>query len=183
MSLANLDPAEEILQDCFIYDRKIFKDDRGKFSKLYSETFTNLTRIMEGIKEINLSQTSELGTIRGMHFQNEPFSETKLVTCISGEIADVVIDLRESSATYLQHKVTILSQDNYKSILIPKGFAHGFQSLRNDSTVLYCVDEKYTPSHQAGVNPLDSFFNIAWPLATNRISAQDQGWPAWVKPK
>ena len=179
MSLANLEPTEELLQDCFIYERNIFKDVRGSFSKLYSKNFTNLAQIMNEIKEINLSQTSEAGTIRGMHYQNSPYSETKLVTCVSGEIADVVIDLRQSSTTYLQHKITILSEQNHKSILIPKGFAHGFQSLSKNSKVLYCVDEVFMPSHQAGINPLDSFFNIAWPLVTHLISTQDQGWPMW----
>lgn len=179
MSLADLEPSEEILQDCFIYTRKTFNDVRGTFSKLYSQNFTNLTQIMGGITEINLSQTTNLGTIRGMHYQNEPFSETKLVTCVSGEIADVVIDLRESSATYLQHKITILSERNHKSILIPKGFAHGFQSLSNDSKVLYCVDQAFKPSHQSGINPLDPFFSIAWPLQIGVISTQDLEWPTW----
>lgn len=179
MSLAELEPEEEVLPGCFVYERKNFQDQRGMFTKLFAVDFKRANEQLGTLKEVNLSTTLEPGTIRGMHYQLAPFQETKLVTCIGGEILDVIIDLRENSDSFLQHRKRILSATNFKSILIPKGFAHGFQALTENVQVLYCVDEKFVPSHQGGINPLDEFFSIDWPLEPINISTQDLNWEKW----
>jgi len=179
MNLAELQPSEEIFKNCIIYERKLFIDARGSFTKLFARDFSKINDVLGQIQEVNLSVTSDVGTIRGMHFQMHPLEETKLVTCLGGIIDDVVIDLRPDSSTFLQYKIVQLTSTNQKSILIPKGVAHGFQALSKHTAVLYCVDSKFSPLHQRGVSPLDSFFDIPWKKKPKNISNQDLNWPKW----
>ena len=109
-----------------------------------------------------------------MHFQVKPFSEDKLVTCILGEIFDVVIDIRLDSPTFLGHHSQILSSKNSKSLLIPAGFAHGFQALSDDCHILYLHSENYSPDYEKGLNPMDPNLNIKWPLFVEEISEKDK---------
>lgn len=150
-------------------------DERGWFMRSFSanifekETGENLNWV-----QMNHSFTANKGTIRGMHFQNAPHEETKLVRCIAGAVFDVVVDLRKNSATYLHWFGVELSAANYRQLLIPKGFAHGFQTLEDNSELVYSHSANYTPEAEAGVMYNDPAINIKWPSQVTEISERDQ---------
>lgn len=165
------------LSDLFIVNRNKFTDHRGHFSRIFcSEEFLELG-FKDPIKQINYSHTKQAGTIRGMHFQNKPFQEIKIVSCIKGKVFDVAVDMRRDSATYLQWHAEILSEDNNKSLFIPKGFAHGFQSLTENSELVYLHSEKYSKEFEVGINAFDGKINIKWPVEVTDISTKDQSLP------
>jgi dTDP-4-dehydrorhamnose 3,5-epimerase len=158
-------------------NRVKFEDSRGSFTRLFSKSFLVDEFGFEKLCDVNLSKTKFKGTVRGLHLQSAPFQETKLVTCINGSVFDVVVDLRKNSSTYLTIFTLILTADNGLSLLIPKGCAHGFQSLEDNSDLLYCVDSPYSAKNQLGVNPNDPLLQIPWPLQISDISKQDSEWP------
>lgn len=158
-------------------DRAKFEDSRGSFTRLFSKSFLVDQFGFEELCDVNLSKTKFKGTVRGLHLQSAPFQETKLVTCVNGSVFDVVVDLRKNSSTYLTIFTLTLSADNGLSLLIPKGCAHGFQSLEDNSDLLYCVDSPYSAKNQLGLNPHDSLLQIPWPLQISDISEQDSEWP------
>ncbi len=125
--------------------------------------------------QVNLSYTACAGTIRGMHYQDPPFSENKLVSCIRGKVWDVAIDLRADSSTFLNWHAEFLSADNLSAMYIPKGFAHGFQSITTDVELIYCHSEKYSFDCEKRVNPFDPKVRILWPLNCTAISSKDLG--------
>lgn len=153
-----------------IINRKIFADTRGIFKKLFCfDVFSNIN-----IKQVNFSSTQQPGTVRGMHFQYFPVAEIKVVTCLKGKIYDVVVDLRKDSKTFLKWFGIILDASAQKSLLIPKGFAHGFQCLEENSELIYFHSETYAPNFEGGVHPLDPKIGIKWPLKPINISERDQ---------
>lgn len=159
--------------------RGVFTDDRGAFEKPFIASQIESTENFTSLKEVNLSFTQKSGTVRGFHFQTESFSESKIVTCVAGKILDVVIDVRPNSATYgYVNRVTLEARDG-KSLVVPKGFAHGFQTLSDETSVLYCVDQKYQVDAQAGINPLSSNIMHIWPIPISEISKQDRNLPTW----
>jgi len=155
--------------------RSKFEDKRGRFSRLFCSD--DLEELFNGnvIAQINFSETYRTGTLRGMHFQRPPYSEIKLVTCVLGSIFDVVVDIRPNSTTYLSWFGNILSEDNGMAMLVPEGFAHGFQSLSGNTEVIYCHSKKFNPIAESGLNPLDPKIGIAWPLPITVISDRDSG--------
>ena len=152
-------------------------DSRGHFMRLFCAEQLTAAGWTKPVAQINHSYTSRKGTVRGMHYQRSPHSEMKLVSCIRGEILDVVVDLRNDSKTYLQHHVELLSAENGKALLIPEGFAHGFQSLTHDVELIYCHSMFYNSEAEAGLNPSDERLRIEWPLAITEISDRDQNHP------
>lgn len=151
-------------------------DDRGWFGRYFCvEEFKQIGHTDNWL-QINHSFSSKLGTIRGMHFQVPPFQEVKLVRCISGIIFDVVIDLRANSETFLHWYGTHLSSDNKKMMYIPKGFAHGFQTLIQNSELLYHHTALYNPGSEGGIRFDDPMVNIKWPLKVENISSKDMGY-------
>lgn len=161
------------IKDLYIIEPNTFTDERGSFTRLYCqqelETITNIT-----IKQINHSLTKEKGTVRGMHFQYEPNAEVKMLKCIKGAVFDVVVDIRKDSPTFLKTYSVELTQENQKMIFIPKGFAHGFQTLEDDTHLLYFHSEVYIPSNEGAVNVSDPLLNIQWPLDIKNLSKRDQ---------
>lgn len=129
------------------------------------------------IAQINHTYTAQKGTVRGMHYQRPPYSEMKLVSCIRGQLLDVVVDLRDDSNTYLEHHAELLSAENGKALLIPEGFAHGFQSLTDDVELIYCHSMFYKAEAEAGISPRDKRLSIEWPLPITEISIRDQNHP------
>ena len=125
------------------------------------------------LEEINHCYTKKKGTLRGMHFQIGRYKEDKIITCLKGKIFDVVVDLRKKSKNFLKWKSFILNENSNKSLFIPKGFAHGYQSITNDTEILYFVTSKYSPKHEKGINPLSDFLNIKWPIKKKIISDKD----------
>ena len=151
-----------------------FSDDRGNFYRLFCEKEFKDLNICNKISQINLSTSTQKGTVRGLHYQTTPFSEQKIITCIKGKIWDVVVDIRKESPTYLKWTSLELSSENYTSILIPECFAHGFQTLESNSEILYFSSKPYMKEFEKGINPLDKKIKIKWPLKISNISSKDK---------
>jgi dTDP-4-dehydrorhamnose 3,5-epimerase len=138
------------IKDLFILQPKFFGDERGYFMEYYKEDWFE-----ENFPEIHFVQDnesqSEYGVLRGLHFQNPPFTQTKLVRVIQGKVLDIAVDLRKDSATYGQHESIILTAENKTQFLVPKGFAHGFLVLSKKAIFAYKVDNVYAPRHDAGL--------------------------------
>jgi dTDP-4-dehydrorhamnose 3,5-epimerase len=150
------------------------KDSRGFFMRTYDiQLFKELGIDREWVQE-NHSRSEEKGIIRGLHFQLHPFSETKLVRCITGAVLDVYVDLRKDSRTFGQWGSIELSCDNKKMIMIPRGFAHGFCTLTETSEVLYKVDNFYSKKHECGIIWNDPQLNIRWPVRNPILSDKDK---------
>jgi len=156
-----------------------FDDNRGYFLKSFEKKAFAEQGIIIDITQTNHSFNKLKGTLRGMHLQVEPFAEAKLILCEKGKIFDVAIDLRKSSATYGKWFGLDLSEDNKKILFIPKGFAHGFQTLVDNTEVLYFMSGEYSKEHEAGVRWNDPAFSMSWPLEPTVIADKDRNWPAF----
>ncbi len=154
-------------------ERQRLGDQRGFLARLFCVDELAAAGWVKPIAQINHTYTAKQGTVRGMHFQYPPYAEMKLVTCIRGEVWDVAVDLRVESATFLKWHAERLSAENGVALLIPEGFAHGFQALTEDVELLYCHSMPYASSAEGGLNPLDERICITWPLAINDLSAKD----------
>jgi dTDP-4-dehydrorhamnose 3,5-epimerase len=168
---------ETPLKGAYIIELESFRDDRGFFARTFCKReFKEIGHIKEFV-QFNHSMTIQKGTIRGIHFQVPPSSEIKLIRCIRGKVYDVIIDIRKHSATFLQYFGVILSEENLKTIYVPEGFAHGFQTLENNSQMIYHHTEYYTPQNERGLNYKDQLFKIDWPLVPINVSEKDQKYP------
>lgn len=150
----------------------IYKDSRGSFSKIFSLKKLNSLLNEKHIQEINLSYTQSKGTIRGIHYQEKPYQELKLVKVLKGAIFDVAVDLETG-----MHVSAILSDENNQIMVIPEGYGHGFQTLVDQVEMLYLHTEIYRPDFENGINPCDPHLNIPWPLAIRNCSERDQQLP------
>jgi dTDP-4-dehydrorhamnose 3,5-epimerase len=155
-------------------ERQRLADERGAFSRLFCAQELASAGWTKPIAQINHTHTAQCGTVRGMHFQRPPHAEMKWVSCLRGEVWDVAVDLRVGSPTYLQWHGERLSAANHRSLLIPEGFAHGFQTLTDDVEMLYCHSMPYAAEADAGLNPLDPRLGLAWPLPVSVISDKDR---------
>jgi len=164
---------ETKIKGLYIAELELFNDDRGFFARAYCKKELQNINIEKPIKQINHSSTSTVGVIRGMHYQNPPYSEVKIVRCIAGEVFDVAVDLRKDSDTFLQWHVEYLSSTNFKMMVIPEGLAHGFQVIKSDSELLYFHTESYTQKAEEGVLFNDEKIGIKWPLLAKNISNRD----------
>jgi dTDP-4-dehydrorhamnose 3,5-epimerase len=152
-------------------------DSRGWFARTFcKKEFEQIAHQQEWL-QINHSYSTKKGTLRGMHFQNAPFAEIKMLRCIAGAVYDVIIDLRKDSPTFLKWFGTELSAQNKKMLYIPAGFAHGFQTLEDDTELIYHHTQFYTPSTEAGIRYDDKAINIEWPLTISEISERDTNHP------
>ena len=165
------------LKKVYIIEQEPHNDERGYFARIFCKEELAKAGIMFDVVQVSHSLTKEKGTIRGMHFQKEPKSEDKIVQCLRGKIYDVVVDLRRDSSTYGQWIAEELSEDNKKILFIPKGCAHGFQTLTDSCLVQYFMDEFYSSEHASGVRWDDPFFGITWPVKEPILSPQDAQWP------
>jgi dTDP-4-dehydrorhamnose 3,5-epimerase len=157
--------------------RTSIADSRGSFSRLFCQEELAVAGWWKPIAQINHSSTAHRGTIRGLHFQRPPNAEMKLVSCIRGMAWDVAVDVRAGSPTFLQWHAELLSADNGRSLLIPEGFAHGFQTLTDHVELVYCHSAPYTPQAETGLWPFDSMVSVSWPLAATEISDRDASFP------
>jgi len=169
------------IKDLYIIEPEPKIDERGDFRRIFCQKELADLGIDFDIRQVNQSLTKQKGAIRGLHFQKEPKAEDKIVRCIRGAIYDVAVDLRPDSQTYGKWLSQELSQDNEKMFLIPKGFAHGFQVLVNDSIVEYFMSEFYSPDHASGILWNDPNLNISWPIENPILSEKDKNWPAFRK--
>ena len=157
--------------------RHVLGDVRGSLTRLFCADDLAGAGWHSAIAQINLTVTAQKGTVRGLHFQKPPHAEMKLVSCLKGEVWDVAVDLRADSPTFLNWHAEILSADNHRALLIPEGFAHGFQALTDDVEMLYCHSVPYCAQADSGLNALDSRLGIAWPLPMALMSARDTAHP------
>lgn len=172
MSRFNL--IDTTINDLKVVERKPIGDARGFLSRIYCAESFSAFGVSKPIAQINHTLTEIKGTVRGLHFQYAPYAETKLVNCIKGEVYDVAVDLRKDSPTFLKWHAEILSAGNHKSLLIPEGFAHGFQTLTDNCELIYLHTEAYVPSAEGALNALDSCLNIQWPLTITELSERDR---------
>ena len=157
----------------YMIERAKRGDERGFFERIFcSETLQNWGW-QNGIAQVNHSFTVQKGSVRGLHYQLPPFAESKLVTCLRGEVWDVILDLRAGSPSFLQHITVRLSAQNNCSVLIPPGCAHGFQTLSDDVDMFYCHSALYAPHCEAGINVLDPRLQLHWPLSITQRSERD----------
>jgi dTDP-4-dehydrorhamnose 3,5-epimerase len=161
------------VKDLLIIEPNVFFDSRGWFSETYNEKKFNENGIFIMFIQDNHSYSSQKGVLRGLHFQNEPFAQTKLVRCTRGKIWDVAVDLRKSSPTYLKWFGLELSAENHKMLLVPQGFAHGFVTLEADCEVQYKVDNIYDKDSDRSIKYNDPDINIVWPIDEIILSDKD----------
>ncbi|TPQ28515.1 dTDP-4-dehydrorhamnose 3,5-epimerase [Methylomonas koyamae] len=154
--------------------RRCSEDSRGYFSRFFCADELNAAGFSEPIVQINQTLTRRRGTVRGLHFQYPPHAETKLVSCLGGRIFDVAVDLRSGSPTFLHWYGVELSANNRESLLIPQGFAHGFQTLEDDCELLYLHSTAYAPSAEGALHALEPRVAIDWPLAITEMSERDR---------
>jgi len=168
---------ESPLSGVYTIELEPFQDERGLFARTFcKKEFEQIGHQAEFI-QFNHSRTTHKGSIRGLHYQNPPFAEIKLIRCITGSVYDVVVDIREGSPTFLQHFGVTLSAKNQTMIYIPEGFAHGFQTLEESAELIYHHSAFYTPGHEGGIAYNEPKIGIQWPLPPTVISTKDQNHP------
>lgn len=157
--------------------RTCIEDSRGFFSRFFCADTLRAAGFDAPVAQMNHTSTRHRGTVRGLHFQHPPHAEIKIVNCLRGEVFDVAVDLRRGSSTFLRWHAEILSADNHASLLIPRGFAHGFQTLTDDCELIYLHSTAYAPGSEGALNALDPGLGIGWPLAVTDMSARDRTHP------
>ncbi len=166
----------EEISDLILIEPVVFEDNRGFFMETYSYREFEKVGIKEKFVQDNHSSSSK-GILRGLHFQIEPFAQSKLVRCIRGEIFDVAVDIRGNSPTFKKWYGLILSEENKKILYIPKGFVHGFLVLSDIAEVEYKVDNFYSPQHERGIIWNDPELKIEWPIQNPILSEKDKKFP------
>jgi dTDP-4-dehydrorhamnose 3,5-epimerase len=168
--------AETKLPGAYVIELTPHRDERGFFAR----AFCQKEFIDHGLKPIiaqaNIGSNRLRGTLRGMHFQFPPACETKLVRCTRGAILDIIVDLRPESPTYLQHVAVELTEDNFRALYIPERFAHGYQTLRDNTDTIYQAGEFYTPGTEGGLRYDDPRLGLTWPLPVSLMSEKDREW-------
>ena len=155
-----------------------YADERGSFARSFCIDELADAGISFAVDQASISVNRLAGTVRGMHWQKQPAGEVKIVRCVRGAIFDVAVDMRPDSETYCQWFGARLDAARGDALFIPQGFAHGFQSLEDDSEVHYLMQGKYEPEAATGARFDDSVFGIDWPLPVSSISDKDRQWPS-----
>jgi dTDP-4-dehydrorhamnose 3,5-epimerase len=177
---------EAKVKGAYIIDIDAHADQRGFFARAWCEKEFAALGLAARIAQMNVSFNTQKGTLRGMHYQDAPAREAKVVSCTRGALYDVVLDLRPESCTYLKWDAAELTADSRRMLYVPEGCAHGFQTLMDNTEVLYLMSEFHSPRKAHGVRYDDSTFGIEWPLAVMSISDKDRTWPdycnsAWLR--
>ncbi len=160
-----------------VIQRKPIEDTRGFLSRFYcAEEFSNYG-FNKPVCQINHTLTRKKGAVRGLHYQQPPYAEVKLVSCLKGEVFDVAVDLRKNSPTFLHWYGEVLSEKNQRSLLIPEGFAHGFQTLTEDCELIYLHTAPFNKEAEAALNVNDNSINISWLLEITELSERDRSHP------
>jgi dTDP-4-dehydrorhamnose 3,5-epimerase len=165
------------LADAWVIDLEPTRDARGFFARTYCEKEFSQRGLNTSWLQISHSYSAVVGTLRGMHYQRDPYAEVKLVRCLRGKVHDVIVDLRPSSPTRHHWFGIELAADCPRWLYVPKGCAHGFLTLTNDVEMEYMVSAPHTPGAASGVRYNDPLFNIPWPREVEVISPRDAAWP------
>jgi len=168
---------ETAVTGAFVIEGKAVEDERGSFRRLVCARELAARGLEVRFVQSSLSTNKKAGTVRGLHLQVPPAEEAKLITCVRGSAFDVAVDLRRGSKSYLQHSATELSGDNGKMFYIPRGCAHGFQTLTDDTALLYFISDYYDPNLSRGIRWDDPRLAIPWPLTPTVMSARDRMLP------
>ena len=168
---------ETPLKGAFMIAPEILTDERGAFARIFCQKEFENYGLDTNISQCSISLNTKKFTLRGMHYQNSPHAEAKLVRCSRGMIYDVIVDLRPNSLTFMEWAAIEISAENKKMVFVPKGFAHGFQTLEDNTEVIYQMSEFYYPGHSSGFRWNDPSFNIKWPTDPRVISSKDQSFP------
>jgi dTDP-4-dehydrorhamnose 3,5-epimerase len=160
-----------------VLQRKPLGDSRGYLERLYCQQELATLTPAGTIMQINHTLTGRRGTVRGMHYQRPPHAETKFISCLRGEVFDVAVDLRHDSPTFLRWHAEVLSAENHRTLVVPEGFAHGFQTLTDDCELLYLHTAAFAPDSEGALNANDPRLAIAWPQPISDWSARDAGHP------
>ncbi|HXQ28116.1 MAG TPA: dTDP-4-dehydrorhamnose 3,5-epimerase [Gemmatimonadales bacterium] len=174
---------ETALPGAYVIEPERREDERGFFARVWCEREFAAHGLETRIAQCSISLTTRRGTLRGMHYQRPPHEEVKIVRCTRGGIHDVIIDLRPDSATFLQHFAVALTAENRGSLYVPRGFAHGFQTLEDDTEVSYQISAFYVPDAARGVRWDDPAFGIAWPIADPILLDRDRSYPDFRRPE
>jgi dTDP-4-dehydrorhamnose 3,5-epimerase len=165
------------LNDCWLVELESVRDERGSFARTFCAREFSAQGLQTSFPQHSVSTTAEKGTVRGMHFQQAPHGETKLVRCLRGRIWDAVVDIRPNSSTFGRWQGFELSVESGWQLYIPEGFAHGYQTLTDDVEVGYLISTFYVPEAAWGIRHDDPAVQIAWPLPISVISDKDRSWP------
>ena len=166
------------LQDAFVLELERREDERGFFARAWCQREFETRGLVTDLVQANIAYNARRGTVRGLHYQIAPFEEAKIVRCVRGSIWDVIIDLRPDSVTFCQWFGIELSAVDRRQLYVPKGFAHGYQTLTDDSEIFYLVSEFYSPTSERGIRWNDPRFAIAWPVGDRiDVSPKDRAWP------
>jgi len=172
---------ETKLKGAYVIELEPIRDERGYFARRFCQTEFKENGLNPCVAQCNVSYNEKKGTLRGMHYQRAPYEEAKLVSCIRGAIYDVIIDLRRDSTTYCQWFAIGLTEESYKMLYVPEGFAHGYQTLEDNTAVSYQVSEFYHPEYERGVRWDDKAFGVKWLIKNYTISAKDRQFPDFVR--
>jgi dTDP-4-dehydrorhamnose 3,5-epimerase len=167
---------ETELPGAFVIDLERREDDRGYFARAFCQNEFAHHGLKPVIAQANVAYNRVAGTLRGMHFQYPPAAETKVVRCTRGAILDIIVDLRPESPTYLEHISVRLDSQNARSLYVPERFAHGYQTLVDETETSYFVGEFYTPEAEGGLSPHDARLGLEWPLPVTVMSEKDGKW-------
>ena len=165
------------IEGLVVLERKLLGDNRGYLERLYCQQELEELLNSRTISQINHTYTKFKGTLRGLHYQCQPHAETKLVSCIAGEVLDIVLDIRQNSPTFLQYHSELITSENHLTMLIPEGFAHGFQTLTDNCEMLYFHTKPHNPESEGLINVFDPHLNISWPLEVTEQSERDRNQP------
>jgi dTDP-4-dehydrorhamnose 3,5-epimerase len=168
---------ETRLKGAFILEMERREDDRGFFARSWCQREFEAHQLNPKLAQCNVSFNRRKGTLRGMHYSAAPFEEAKLVRCTAGAAYDVIIDLRRDSPTYRQHVGEVLSAANHRMLYVPEGFAHGFQTLEDNTEIFYQMSQFYSPEHARGVRFDDPAFAIEWMLPEPVMLDRDRNYP------
>jgi dTDP-4-dehydrorhamnose 3,5-epimerase len=169
--------SETPLSGVYLLQRTIRADERGWLERMYCTADLSTVLGSRTIAQVNRTLTHAKASVRGMHYQVQPSAEAKIVSCLRGAIFDVAVDLRRDSPTFLKWHAESLDADNRRSLFIPEGFAHGFQTVADECELLYFHTAAYDPTAERGLHPLDPRVAITWPLAIEQLSERDASRP------
>ncbi len=172
--------SETALAGAFVIELEKRVDERGFFARTYCQREFAAHGLVQTNYQCNIAYNKSAGTLRGMHWRAQPMPEAKLVRVVRGAILDVIVDLRPNSATYLQHMTVELKSDNYRALYIPEMFAHGFQTLEDETEVFYHMSEFYQPQYDRAARWNDPAFGVRWPLPNPILNDRDRGYPDFV---
>lgn len=161
------------IEGVYIITPKKIVDNRGFYERFFCAKDFEEIGFNTNIKQINHSKTNEKGVIRGFHYQTPPHTEIKVVRCLKGAIFDVALDVRRNSKTFLQHVSVDLNEENDQYLILPEGIAHAFQTLTNNSEIIYMVSKFYAPNSDIAINPLDPKLNVNWPIEINKALSKE----------